>query len=237
MPTKSVDEVIETIKAQITPKTRLIILSHVNTVTGLIMPFAEIAKLTKPKGIALVADGAQAAGLIKVDVAALGVDAYAASGHKWLLGPKETGFLYIKKDFQPKLQGLFLFSGFNAYSASSGTRNAASFIGLGAAIDLHTQIGVERIRKRCLETRNYCLAQLKTLTGLKINSPEADELSSGMVSFLLDKAINKDVYNKLKEQDIIVKLLSGSNSLRISCHIFVTTKDIDKCIEALKPLL
>lgn len=237
MPSQNKQQVIDLVESHITSKTKAIVLSHINTMTGMVMPFTEIAEITRSKGILLVADGAQAPGLIKVDVAKLGVDAYAASGHKWLLGPKETGFLYLNKRLQPEIQGLFNYSGFASYSASSGTRNVATIIGLGAAIDFLNEIGVDRIQNRCLEIRNYCFDELKKLQGLRINSPEDKALSCGIVSFALLKASNKDVYAKLKEKDIIVKLLSSDNSIRISCHMFVSKEDIDKFIGALKHMI
>ena len=237
VPGKSVDEIIKAIEKNITPKTKLLMLSHVNTVTGLLMPFAEIAKITQSKGIHLVADGAQAPGLIKVDVKALGVDAYAASGHKWLMGPKETGFLYLNKNFQEKVKPVFTSSGFGAYSASSGTRNVATIIGLGLAIDFHNSIGVDKIQQRTLQLRNYCLAELKKLKGLNVISPEATSLSTGIVSFSLQTVNNADIFKQLDEQEIIVKLLTQHNAIRISCHLFVSKEDIDKFIKALKMLL
>jgi selenocysteine lyase/cysteine desulfurase len=209
----------------------------VNTVTGMIMPFAEIARITQPKGIFLVADGAQAPGITKVDVKALGVDCYAASGHKWLMGPKETGFLYINKRVRDKVKPVFIHSGNEVYSASAGTRNVATIIGLGLAIDFITGIGLEKIQQRTIQLRNYCLAELKKVKGLKIISPESRSLSTGIVSFSLDTAKNVDIFNKLNDQDIIVKLLSQHNAIRISCHLFVSKQDIDTFIKALKPLV
>jgi len=237
MPSQSRQEVIDRINRAITARTKMILLSHINTVTGMVMPFQEIAEITGGRGILLVADGAQAPGLIKVDVNKLGVDAYAASGHKWLLGPKETGFLYLNKRIQDSIKGVFNFSGLGSYSASSGTRNVATIIGLGAAIDFHMQIGVEKIEQRCLDIRNYCLSELKKLNGLKINSPGDTALSCGIVSFALEKVSNKEIYARLKEQDIVVKLLSSANSIRISCHMFVSYEDINKFITALKQLI
>ncbi len=236
-PAQSVEEIVSAVSNGITDRTKLVILSHVNTATGLVMPFAEIAKVTKPKGIVLVADGAQAPGMIKVDVKALGVDAYASSGHKWIMGPKETGFLYLGEEFSNQITNVFTHSGFAAYSAASGTRNVATIIGLGAAIDFHQQIGTKRIEGRCKEIRNYCLSELEKLDGLQITSPKADALSSGIVSFTLKKAINKEVFNDLRKQDIIIKLLPGGNDLRISCHMFVSKQDIDKFLKSFRLMI
>jgi isopenicillin-N epimerase len=237
MPAGSREEIVSAVAKNISSKTKMLILSHVNTVTGLLMPFAEIAKITQPKGIYLIADGAQTPGITKVDVKALGVDAYSASGHKWLMGPKETGFLYVNKKFQDKVQSIFTSSGYTAYSASSGTRNVATIIGFGLAIDHISNIGIDKIQQRTLQIRNYCLAELKKVKGVKVISPESRSLSTGIVSFSLEVAKNADIFKQMIEQDIIVKLLSQHNAIRISCHLFVSKKDIDQFIKALKDLL
>lgn len=237
MPAQNVADIINRIRKAITSQTKLIILSHVNTVTGLVMPFAEISKLTRDKGIALVADGAQAPGLISVDVKAMDVDAYATSGHKWLLGPKETGFLYLRNEFQKNIKTTFTSAGFAAYSAASGTRNVALIIGLGTAIDFHTLIGQEKIRKRTLEIRNYCLNKLTPLKGLRVISPTSDTLSSGIVSFEVQNSKHREIFEAMRKQDIIIKLLPANHALRISCHLFVSKKDIDLFIKALEGML
>ena len=237
LPPEDPQEIVREIEKAITPRTRLVMLSHVNTVTGVLMPLAEIAKLTASRGIFLIADGAQAPGLVPVDVHALGVDAYASSGHKWLLGPKETGFLYLRKDFQPLIQPVFSSGGYSSYTQSSGTRNVATIIGLGAALDWHTSIGVDKIRDQTLVVRNHCLEGLKKIGGLKILSPENKAMATGMVSFELLNTINSDVYNRLKEQEIIVKILPQHNAIRISCHVFVSVGEIDKFLAALQKII
>ena len=141
MPATSVEEIVETIESALTENTRVLMLSHVNTITGMKMPLEKISSLVKARNIWLIIDGAQASGLINVDIEKLGVDAYASSGHKWMLGPKETGFLYLSKSLQEAFNPVFTSKGFKSYSASSGTRNVAQIIGLGKSIDIHNEIG------------------------------------------------------------------------------------------------
>ncbi len=237
MPALSKDEVIEAVVSNITAKTKVVMLSHVNTLTGLKMPFEEISKITKVKGIVLIADGAQAPGLVAVDVKSMGVDAYAASGHKWMLGPKETGFVYWSKELQQKINPVFTSSGFDSYSASSGTRNVALISGLGVAIDWLNLIGKEKMENRCLELRSYCLAGLKELKGIVLISPEVDSLSTGIVSFTLKEGENRKVAAELAKEDIIVKVLPKYNGIRISCHMFVSKPDIDWFIQSFSGLI
>ncbi len=236
LPPESIEDIVRAIEKAITPRTRLMMLSHVNTVTGLLMPLAEISKITAARGIFLLVDGAQAPGLTPVDVRALGVDAYSSSGHKWLLGPKETGFLYVRKGFPGSVPPVFTLSGFDSYTQSSGTRNVATHIGLGAAIDWHTALGVAKSEAYCLELRNYCQGELKKIGGLRVISPENQTLATGIVSFQLLNKKNSEVYARLKEKDIIVKVLTQHNAIRISCHVFVSQGDIDTFIASLRTI-
>ena len=237
LPPERPEEIVAVIERAITPRTKLIMLSHVNTITGVLMPMQEISKVTSAHGIYLLCDGAQAPGLTPIDVKTMGVDAYASSGHKWLLGPKETGFLYVRRGFPGSLPPVFTQSGFDAYSKSSGTRNVATWIGLGAALDWHQSLGVEASNDYCLQLRNYCLLELKKMKGLRVISPENKSLSTGIVSFELTEKKNVDVYSRLKEKDIIVKVLTQHNAIRISCHVFVSRSDIDRFLDELKRLL
>lgn len=237
LPPKDAPEVVAAIEKAITPSTRLLMLSHVNTITGLLMPIAEISKITSARGIYLLIDGAQAPGLTPVDVKAMGADAYASSGHKWLLGPKETGFLHLRNGFPGSVPPVFSLYGNEAYTQSSGTRNVAIHMGLGAAIDWHTKWGIDNTAKYNLELREYCLQGLKRIQGIRILSPENPGLSTGIVSFEVPGKKNGEIYTRLKEQQIIVKVLPQHNGIRISCHLFVSRPDIDRFLAALGPLV
>lgn len=234
LPARSPLEIVEQVKAGLTRRTKVVMLSHVSTITGLRMPFAEIAAITRPRGILLIADGAQAPGQIQVDVAALGVDAYVSSGHKWLLGPKETGFLYLRRGVQKRIQPAFTRGSYKAYSAASGTRNVATIIGLGEALDWHRTIGVEEIEQRCLGLARYCREKVQALKGLEIISPVDPDLATGIVSAKLLEANNREVFSALKEKNVIVKVLPRYNALRFSLHLFNTEADVDRMVDALR---
>lgn len=237
MPATSPEQIIQVIKKGITDKTKVVMLSHISTITGLRMPFEEIAALTRPRNILLIADGAQAPGQVIVDVKKLGVDIYSCSGHKWLLGPKETGFLYIRKEVQELIKPVFTRGSNNAYSAASGTRNVATIIGLGVTLDWHKTIGPEKIENRCQVLARYCAEQLKGLKGFKIISPSNPQLATAMVSVLLEEASNKMIFEKMKEQNIIIKLLPKYNALRFSLHMFNTKEEVDLLVVKLEKIL
>ncbi len=237
LPVQSPEQIIQLVRDEISSRTKVLMLSHVSTITGMRMPFKEIAAITRPRNILLIADGAQAPGQIQVNVKDLGVDLYACSGHKWILGPKETGFLYIRKEVQNQIQPVFSQGSYKSYSAASGTRNVATIIGLGETLDWQQTIGTEKIETRCLSLAQYCAKQLKEMEGFKIISPSDPSMATGMLSILLDQAENKVIYEKMKEQNIIIKLLPKYNAFRFSFHMFNTKADVDKMVSALKLLL
>ena len=167
MPAKDKKQIINTIIGGIIPKTKVLMLSHVTTIEGLRMPLTEISEAIKGKNIFFIADGAQSAGMLKINVKALGVDAFATSGHKWILGPKETGLLYVNKESQSKINPVFTFSGYQSYSASSGTRNVAHQVAFGEMINWHITAGRERIENKALQLGQYCYEKLLKLKNVR----------------------------------------------------------------------
>jgi isopenicillin-N epimerase len=233
MPARDKQQIIDLVKASITDKTKLMMISHVITVSGLRMPIKEIAEIARERGIFFIVDGAQAPGMLDVDVHDLGCDVYAFSGHKWTMGPKETGILYIRKDAQEKVVSAFTLGGNGAYSKSSGTRNFAIIIGYGDALEWLMKIGKQRIEKRCLELADYCREQLKTVKNVTVLSSYDPELASAIVTVSLDKVPNKQVYDIMWDADIIPKAIEY-NALRISNHMFTTNQDVDRLIKILR---
>jgi len=237
-PVRDKAQILQLIKDHITDRTRVCSFSHVETITGLQMPMADIAAITRPRGILLVCDGAQSPGMLKVDVKALGVDAFASSSHKWMLSPKGCGLLYIRKEVQERIQPVFLFSGYRSYSASSGTRNVPQILGHGVAMDFHNTIGRDRIEARCRSLAQYLRQRLQPIAALELLSPSQPELSSAIVTYRLKKGNNRDIAQRLKEKGIIVKVVPKQeyNALRFSTHIFNSRDEIDRLADALRQM-
>ncbi len=237
-PAKDKKQLLDLVAANITDKTKLILLSHVVTVTGLRWPIKEVSKMIEGRNILLIVDGAQAPGMLHIDLHDMGCDFYACSGHKWIMGPKETGILYMRKAVQNKVNNVFITGGYATYSHSSGTRNAPIIIGFGDVIDWHMAIGSKRSEKRCLDLAGYCRKQLAKVKGLTIISSDNPELSSAIVSFSLDGDVkNGDVFTQMRDKNITIKRLPQYNAIRISNHMFTTNKDVDQMITLLKEII
>ena len=239
-PVKDKAQILELVSYHLAPRTRVCSFSHVETITGLTMPLAEIAAITRPREILLVCDGAQAPGMLNVDVKSLGVDTYASSSHKWMLAPKGSGLLYIRKEAQDRVQPLALSTGYQAYTSASGTRNVSGILGHGLAMDFHNAIGRDRIEARCRALSNHLRRRLVEISSLRLLTPTQDELSSGIVTFDLKKGKNQEIYERLHaEHDILVKVVPkpDANALRFSTHIYNREEDLDRVADVLAVML
>jgi selenocysteine lyase/cysteine desulfurase len=136
------------------PRTRVVSVSHVVSATGYCMPIPEIAALARAHDMLCVVDGAQALGQIPVDVKALGCHAYAAPGHKWLMGPKGTGVLYLASETGDRVEPVQLEDGHRFISNSTGVGCLPLCIGLGAAAEAARKRGMAAVHARTLALRN-----------------------------------------------------------------------------------
>lgn len=250
-PVQNAAQILQLVEDHLTPRTRVCSFSHIDTITGLQMPLAAIAALTRPRDILLVCDGAQAPGMLAVDVKALGVDTYASSSHKWMLAPKGTGLLYIRQEVQDRVRPAFTYSGYNAYSASSGTRNVPQILAHGVAMEFHNAIGRPRIEARCRQLCGYVRQRLAAIPQLAPITPPQRALSSGIVSFSLASGSHSKVVAALQQRAIFLKSAQGTyayvedagvpkenyNAIRISTHVFNDETDIDRAVEALQAVL
>ena len=239
------------IRALVSPRTKVIQVSHITCTTGLVFPVAAIAAFARSRGIWFHVDGAQAVGMIPVNLAALGCDSYAFSGHKWLGGPHETGVLYLRSDRLEAVAptGIGAYSGelpllpgelkyFGAASRHEyGTRNAGLIAGLAAAVRLQEQIGTERIANhgRGLATRlGTELALIKDITVL---TPRADELRASMTTISHARVDAHKFFGYLLEKHRLrcrPVTEQGLNAVRISTHVFTSSADCERVIAGVR---
>ncbi len=232
--------IVERFASRLDARTRVVSVSHVLSSTGLRMPVAELCALARRGGCISVVDGAQAVGGIAVDVAQLGCDAYAASGHKWLLGPKGTGLLYLSERLGDRVKLIALQDGRKAYTHSSGVCSIPSVHGLGAAIDYTTAIGIARIEAHALALHRYAahaLAGLPKLPSSACSARRAGPLASPLLTYELPAGIDAwALSDRLHDVDRVeVKGVPKQwlNGHRVSTHLFNDERDIDRLVAAL----
>lgn len=232
------EAVLNRIKKNIGKKTKLISLSHILSSTGLRMPIAEISSLARSKGILCIVDGAQAAGAVKVNVKDLGCHAYATSGHKWLMGPKGTGLLYLSKDAQDIIRPMQFEESYNTYGNGNGVVNLPCILGLGKAIEYLESVDISKIEAHNLSLRNRLYEKLKQLSNLTILRPADGVLTSPILTCLLPNKFEKTSFVKmlLEKHKLSIRATHkyfGFNGIRFSLHIFNTEKEVDFAADVL----
>lgn len=236
----TVETILDRIAKAIRRRTRLISVSHVFSSTGLRMPIAEISKLARSKGILCIVDGAQSAGAIKVNVKELGCHAYATSGHKWLMGPKGTGLLYLSKDAQSLIRPMQFEESHNTYNDGNGVVNLACILGLGKAIEYLESVGIDKIEDHNLSLRNRLHDQIKKISKLTLVGPSgASPLASPMLAAILPENIDRTAFVKmlLEKHSLSIRPTHkefGFNGIRFSMHIFNTENEVDRAAEIVR---
>ena len=230
--------IVERFADRILPRTRVLSFSHILYTTGVRMPVAELCALAREHGCKAVIDGAQGPGAMPVDVKSLGCHAYASSGHKWLLGPKGTGFLYISDELSGALDALPLADGRAPGSNSSGIVNIAGLRAMGAAVDYVKALGPKRIAEHNLALRRELHAELSKLNQVQIPAPADGPLTSANLAFCLPGSVDLNAIrrNLVMKHKIYIRTveLSGFVGLRASLHVYNSSDDVRRLVEALR---
>ena len=251
------DDTLDRLASALTPRTRVVSISHIACTTGTVMPIKGIVRLCREKNITSVIDGAQAVGMIPVDLHDLGCDFYATSGHKWLLGPKGTGMLYVSKPmlsrWHPMYAGAYADKVFSldegrferlpaARAVEIGTRNASLLVGLGAAIDFLSELGMDVVARHGRELRQTLARRLHTLSRVELLTPDAPDSSASILTFQINPApmdpsewanrLNKE--HRLRVRPVTEHKLAA---IRVCAHVFNDAAQMDRLVSALTRLL
>lgn len=243
----------------IRPNTTLAVVNHSSNLLGTIMPVAEIAELTKKHGIKLLVDAAQSAGIIPVDVRAMGIDMLAFPGHKGLLGPQGTGGLYINPelDLVPLLHG-----GTGSQSEAreqpqvrpdryeAGTQNTPGLAGLKAGVQYVLNETVQKIHTKEWTLTQRLLEGLKSVNGVKLMGPDLGEQRTGIVAFNLT-GVDPSELSFILDQHYRIAVRAGfhctplahacagtteTGAIRASVGVFTTNEEIDTLTMAIKEI-
>lgn len=237
---------VEEILGLIDSRTRVVSLSFVEYASGFRNDLATIGRHCRERGVLFVVDAIQGLGALKLDVQACSIDALSADAHKFLLGPDGVALFYVSRQAMQRIQPTVVgwtsmanpFDFENAsqpYAASArrfepGALNTAGITGLGAAIELFLQLGLERIENHLLELGDYLGERLGERGYQVVSSRRAGE-KSAVICCRHDKFSADELYRILNDRRIITTPRLGR--LRISPHLYNTREDIDRLIEAL----
>ncbi|MCS7187311.1 MAG: cysteine desulfurase, partial [Armatimonadota bacterium] len=238
-------------------RVKIVAVTHVSNVLGTINPVREICSKAHEAGAVVLVDGAQAAPHMPVDVQAIGCDFYAFSGHK-MCGPTGIGVLYGRKELleamPPFLGGgemirtvTFERTTFNGvpHKFEAGTPAIAQAIGLGAAVDYLTKIGMEQIRSHEVELVEYALERLKEIDEITIYGNAPLEQRGGVIAFNIGDIHPHDLATFLDTQGICIRAghhcaqplmrrLNVAATARASFYLYNTPDEVDALVEALR---
>jgi len=247
----------EDVRKLLSPRTRIVALGHVSNITGVIHPVKEAAEIVRDAGALVVVDGAQAIPHLPVDVQDLGVDFYAASGHK-MLGPTGIGFLWgraeILETMEPFLYGGDMIAEVTLEGATwnelpwkfeAGTPNIAGGIGLKAAVEYLETVGLPAIFAHEVELTRYALERLQEVPGMVLYGPRTAENRVGVITFNLEGVHPHDVAYILDQEGIAIRSghhcaqplltrLAAGNAARASFYLYNTREEVDLLIAALE---
>ena len=243
---------LDEVRAQLSARTRMVSISHVSRNNGRTVrtdESAELGRLLRSRGIRYHLDGAQGPGCVITDFRALGCDCYSTCGHKWLLGPKGTGALFVRRDILDDVQLSWAGShshatmdydgGYTLLPSAAryefGTRALADFAGFGRAVDWMEQIGLERVEDRIQSLVEHAIEAVDATNGLAMTSPRTRPDRSGVfVLKLPDECDATTLYNDLRDNaGVLASPVRQPRDFRLSIHFFNTRDEIDAAIAAI----
>lgn len=258
-PAPTAAETLNRIAALITRKTRVIATPHIPCTQGQVLPVREICRLAKDKGLLAVIDGAHGPGMIPLDLHEMGCDTYASCCHKWMLGPKGTGFLYVRKDFQQTLQPYFVGGGGDTgvwnmastpiktteYAPSAhryygGTQSLGLAKGVIAAVDFLESIGMDNVHRRVKELGRYTQEKLLAFGDkVELLTPTEEQSFCAVNGFRIHGVTHTQFFDTCIATKVRIRGVgeNGLNSLRVSTHIYNTKAEVDRLAEEIRKVV
>lgn len=246
------DETLNRLDDLITRRTRCIAVPHITCTVGQVLPARQIAALARDKRVWFFLDGAHTPGMLPLDVKALGCDFFASCGHKWMMGPKGTGFLYVRKEMIELVEPYWTGGGAavswdlakgtlqyctDAHRFDFATQSSALYVGLGAAVDFLYHLGMENVARRGQALAWHLRERLLQL-GDRIEILTPNE--KGGYGSVLGFRITGRPYDLLQKQllekyHIITRMVpeNGVNCNRVSTHIYNSPAEVDKAADAI----
>ncbi len=225
-----------------TDRTRVLAFSHVSNSSGVGIPAMELCRVARERGILTLVDGAQSFGVLDLDLHALGCDFFTGSSHKWFMGPKEAGLLYVREESQERLWPTHVGVGWEGAEANGaqkfenmGQRDDAAVVTMATAAAFHQAIGPGAVEARVRVLASAVKEGLaKAVPGVRFHTPLAPELSAGVVVFALPGVAHRDVFQGVYETHRLGCAAMGGafDGIRLSPHIYNTLDDVAQAVEA-----
>jgi len=248
IPMQSEEEIVEKFWKGVSPRTKMVYLSHITSPTALRLPVERICKRARELGILTVVDAAHSPGQIPVDLQEIGADVVFGNCHKWMLAPKGAGFLYVRREVQPMIEPLIVSWGYHAtdeiatgstfidYLQWTGTHDPAAYLSIPTAIEFQHQNDWDKVRIACHALAVDAEARISALTGLP--SLYADDtwfaqMTAAALPVDTDIVALKEYLYETHRIEVPLIEWNGQKLIRVSVQAYNTEMDIDALTKAL----
>ena len=258
--TISADQIVDRIRTAIRPNTKVVGITWVHSSSGLKMPVRRIAdaiaEVNKQRDsrVLLVVDGVHGIGVEDRNIVAMGMDLFAAGTHKWIFGPRGTGFVWAKPDvwatMRPFVPSFTTFELFNAWAAEKppatparadwfspgGFQAYEHYWALPSAFEFHKSVGYERVTNRIHELNSQMREGLAKLSNVVLYTPRSSDLASGIVCFDVNGMKQIDVVHRLLDKHKIIASTTpyAISYARVSFGIQNTEEEVEKTLRAIR---
>src|SRR6056300_1948404 len=240
---KNDEEIVALYESQITPQTKLIMISHMINITGHIVPVKKICQMAHRYGVQVLVDGAHCIGHFEFNIEDFDCDYYGSSLHKWLATPLGAGLLYVKRDHIPKIWPLLADNENDPTKIKRlshvGTHPVATDLTVLDALDYISWIGIKRKENRLRFLKEYWQTALKKTKNIVINTPYESHRSCGIgnvgISNMKPAELAKQLYSKYSIFTVAIDY-ANVQGCRITQNVFTTTSELDHFIMAVKSL-
>ena len=243
---------LDEVRSQLSDRTRMVSISHVSRNNGRTLrtdESAALGELLRSRGARYHLDGAQGPGCVPTDFRALGCDCYSTCGHKWLLGPKGTGALFVRREVLDDVR--LSWAGSHSHATMDyegaytllpsaaryefGTRALADFAGFARAVEWMEDIGLARVEERIQSLIDHAIEAVDRTDGLGLSSPRARPDRSGVFVLELPQGCDAmQLYNDLRDEDeVLASPVRQPRDFRLSIHFFNTRDEIDAAVAAI----
>lgn len=239
--TDSDQQIVSLFERAITPRTRVVVLTHLLHRTGQILPVAKIAAMAKTRGVDVMVDAAHSFAHVAFKLPDLGSDFVIAHLHKWMGAPLGTGLMYVRKHRIAELQPLFgdvLCAGDDIRKlAHFGTMPPGPILAIEDAIAFHNRIGSRNKEARLRYLKDYWVTRVRSFRRIEMLVPEASERSGAIAAFRVEEMDGQDVVDYLlREHGIFTcaPVLNGERIVRVTPHLHNGPEQLDKLVAALE---
>ncbi len=239
LPVSDEDSLVKALKEKFTRRTKLLVLDHIASTTGLIFPVKRIAALARARGAKVLIDGAHAPGQIRLDIPSLGVDWYAGNCHKWLYAPKGCGFLWARRNAQAGIHPPVISHGYGKGFAAqfdwTGTRDFSAWLAVPDALDFYAGLGPARIRSYCHRLAVRKAKEISLAWRMPCDGPPA--LHGSLIAIRLPERLQRRDARLLMQEwvtrhCVIAPVMPDDGTLwvRISAQVYNDPRDYERLL-------